>query len=125
MYTEQEKDAAVKGEVEPQHEPATNKPRDLIRSGYTQIQVSYDRIEPETGESENVAVSDDVDRAASDTRRGDDEGERQGAEFGEMGEWEEGEVVSNEEGVLGEGTNSAVQTSDSQHEKTAIDGSKW
>ncbi len=30
--------------------------RGLIRPGFGQIQVSYDRVEPETGESENVAV---------------------------------------------------------------------
>ena len=82
--------------IGPQHDPSDlsvkegNTPRDLIKSGFTQIHVSYDRIEPETGESENVAV---VDVNGATTRGG------RGAEPVAM---EEGEVVSGEEG--GEGT---------------------
>ena len=36
--------------------------RSLIKTGFAaaQIQISYDRVEPETGESENVAVVDET-----------------------------------------------------------------
>ena len=67
--------------------------QDLVKSGYTQIHVSYDRIEPETGESENVAV--DVDGGS----RGG--GGERGTEEEQM---EEGEVVSSEECGGGPGT---------------------
>ena len=50
---------------EPSNTPTTSKEsggvRGLIKTGFSaQIHVSYDRIEPETGESENVAVVDSV-----------------------------------------------------------------
>ena len=71
--------------------------QDLVKSGYTQIHVSYDRIEPETGESENVAV--DVDGGS---RGGGGGG---GGEGGmEEEQMEEGEVVSSEECGGGPGT---------------------
>ena len=67
-----------------------NGSRELIKSGFSQIHVSYDRIEPETGESENVAV---VDVGGTSTR---------GGREAEPVATEKGKIVSNEEG--GEGT---------------------
>ena len=47
----------------------------LIKAGYGQIQVSYDRIEPETGESENVAVEGGEGRGVGGTQAAGEEGE--------------------------------------------------
>ena len=75
----------------PQPDPSAmamdaNTSRELVKSGLTQIHVTYDRIEPETGESENVAVVD-VHSASG-----------RGGKEAEPVSMEEGEVVSSEEG---------------------------
>ena len=78
------------GERRSQREHTSLAPK-LIKSSFTQIHVSYDRIEPETGESENVAV--EVDGGSREGRRG----------AGLTPQMEEGELVSSEEteGELG------------------------
>ena len=90
VYPHREEDGGVQSGVSEGRDV-----QDLVKSGYTQIHVSYDRIEPETGESENVAV--DVDGGS----RGGGGGGERGTDEEQM---EEGEVVSSEECGGGPGT---------------------